>query len=85
MIWSVVIPSDSARKLTRTRWRITGWAIDLMSSKLTWYRPLVRARALPPSTRYCAARTLAPNETYFLTRSVAFFALGRLVRTIDSA
>ncbi len=36
MIASVVIPSDSARKLTSTRWRSTGCAIALMSSKLTW-------------------------------------------------
>ena len=36
MIWSVVMPSDSAWKLRSTRCRITGWARARMSSKLTW-------------------------------------------------
>ena len=35
-----------------------------MSSKLTWKRPLVSARALPASTRNWAARTLAPNAIH---------------------
>ena len=36
MIWSVVMPSDSAWKLRSTRCRSTGWARARMSSKLTW-------------------------------------------------
>ncbi len=35
MIWSVVMPSDSAWKLSNTRCRSTGWARSRMSSKLT--------------------------------------------------
>ena len=38
------------------------------------------ARAFAPSTRYCAARTLAPNATYFFTDSGASLAFGGSVR-----
>ena len=31
-----VLPSDSAWKFVRTRWRSTGWASELMSSNVTW-------------------------------------------------
>src|SRR5580765_6189703 len=85
MIESLVMPSDSAWKLVSTRCRSTGCASARMSSKLTWYRPLVSARALPPRIRYCAARTLAPNATHFLTTSGGFFPFGRVMRTSSSA
>ena len=43
------------------------------------------ARAFAPSTRYCAARTLAPNATHFLTDSGACVDFGRLVRRVPVA
>ena len=48
-------------------------------------RPFMSARALPPSARYCAARTLAPYAIHFLTKSGLPFGSGREVRTSVTA
>ena len=62
--------SDSAWKLLRMRWRKhrMGERADVVEADVASGR-CISARALPPSTRYWAARTLAPYSTHFLTNS----------------
>ena len=63
----------------------SGGASVRMSSGVTNARPMVRARALAPSTRACEARSPAPHFTYLRTKSGTSGWVGRVAAASRTA
>ena len=86
MMSSLDIPSASALKFRKMRWRSTGLTTRLTSSQEGVTDPFMAAQVFSPSTSYWLARGTAPQVTFFSTTSAPIpSAPGRVARARRTA